>query len=216
MRDARHHRGDALHIAETQARADGAARQSAVNRVDQPACIRALALNPQLESADAADAQPPLQATHHAAEELAIGQQFREPGGIPHGEDPAEKIAVPADVFCAGVHYDVRAVEEGVLQGRGREGRVDEEEGPGGVGDLGVVGNVEGEAGGVDRGFEDKEIALGEGGGGAVEGEFGAGGEALVEGDDAVGAVVARADGDGAGVEEGEERVEGREPRGVR
>ena len=108
----------------------------------------------EFEGAEAADAEPALQAAHHAAEVLAVGEEAGQPGVVADGEDAAEEVGVPADVFGAAVHDDVGAVEEGVLQGGWGEGGVDEEVSAAAVGEGGVVGDVEGGAGGVDGGFE--------------------------------------------------------------
>lgn len=53
-------------------------------------------------------------------------------------EDPAEEVAVAAKVFGGAMEDVVCAMEEGVLEGRGREGGVDAEEGALGVCALGV------------------------------------------------------------------------------
>ena len=71
------------------------------------------------------------------------------------------------------------------------------------MGDGGVVGDVEGEAGGVDGRLEVEEVAFVQVVGFAVQGQnFGAG-QTDVQVQDAVAAMVAGADGDALGVEVG-------------
>ena len=129
MAHARDRRRDGLDIRQAEARADGAAGQGAVDGVDETGRVGGLARDAEFEGAEAADAEPTFQAAHHAAEVLAVGEEFGEPGVIPHGEDAAEEVGVAADVFGAAVKDDVGAVEEGVLQRGWGEGRVDEEVG---------------------------------------------------------------------------------------
>lgn len=83
------------------------------------------------------------------------------------------------------------------------------------MGFLGVRGDVEGCSFGIDRGFEEDDVALLEVVGVAVEIEFLQARETGEEGDYSMAAVVALADGDAAWVEEGESCVEGRETGGV-
>lgn len=83
------------------------------------------------------------------------------------------------------------------------------------MGFLCVGGDVEGCSFGVDGCFEEDEVALLELVGTAVQVELLEAGQAGEEGDYAVAAVVAFADGDAAGVEKGEGCVEGGEAGGV-
>ena len=121
-----------------------------------------------------------------------------------------------ADVLGPTVHNDVGSPAERVLQRRRRERAVDAEVRAARVRDVGVVLDVEGFAEGVYWCLEPEEIARVQVRRVAVEWKLLCAREALVEFEDAVAAVVAVADGDGLGVEEGEEAVEGREAGGVR
>lgn len=131
------------------------------------------------------------------------------------GKNTTKQVTVTAEILRAGVHDQIRAEEERVLYARWRERAIDDEVCAARVGFLCICRDVEGGAFGVDRGFEEDDVALLKGVGVAVEVEFLQARETGEEGDYAVAAVVAVADGDPAGIEEGEGCVEGRETGGV-
>lgn len=142
-------------------------------------------------------------------------EELTSPVIAPCGKNTTKQVTMTAEILGAGVHDQIRAEEERVLQARWCERAIDNEVCAARVGFLCVRGDVEGGAFGVDRGFEEDDVALLEGVGVAVEIESLQARETGEEGDYAVAAVVAFADGDPAGVEEGECCVEGGETGGV-
>lgn len=131
------------------------------------------------------------------------------------GKNTAKYIAMTAEILRAGVHDQIRAEEERILETRRCERAIDDEVCAARVCFLCVRSDVEGGAFGVDGGFEEDDVALLEVVGVAVEVEFLQARETGEEGDYAVAAMVAFADGDAAGVKEGEGCVEGGETGGV-
>lgn len=114
-----------------------------------------------------------------------------------------------AEILRAGVHDKVRAEVEGFLQTRRGECAVDDEEGAAGVSFFCEVGDVEGGAFWINRSFEEDDVSLAEVFWFAFEGQFFQACCAGEESYDTVAAVVAFADRDAAGVEEGESCMEG-------
>lgn len=174
----------------------------------------ALAHDAQLEGAQGADAQPALEAAEDGAEQHAVLQQ-RLPAvghGLAEGQHAAQHVGVAAKVLCAAVHDNVGAVAKGVLQRRGRKGRVDGEDGAGAVRPVGVVLQVKGLAGRVERGLDVDHVAGLEL---VVEVNLLQARQAVVDVDDAVAPVVAAAHGDALRVEVHNHGVEGGQPRGV-
>ena len=111
---------------------------------------------------------------------------------------------------------DVDAPGKGAQQRGRREGGVGGQDAAARARDAGEGLEVARLAGGVERRLDVQDVAraeLGEVGG--REGQLLQAGQLGEQADDAVAAVVAAADGDAAGVEEDEERVEGGQARGV-
>lgn len=200
------------------ARARPLARLLGGEPLHQALGVGALPAHAQLEGADAADAEPALEAAHDGAEEEALGAQARHPlGGAAgrDGEHAAEHVAVAAEVLGAAVHDDVDAEGEGVEQRRRGEGGVDGEHGARAPGLGGVEGEVARLARGVQRRLHVDEVPRPQLRVRAVEGERGEPRELGDDLDHAVAAVVAVADGDAPGVQEHEHGVEGRQARAV-
>ena len=114
----------------------------------------ALPLHAQLQCSEAAHTEPGFHAAHHAAEVRALVSQPLDPFFVAGGQDAAQQVRVPAEVFRAAVHDHVRALRERVLQAWWGKRAVNDEIRPAAVRFGRVGSDVAGLAGGVFGGLE--------------------------------------------------------------
>lgn len=133
--------------------------QGSVQPGDEFGGVLALALDADFQGPQTADTKPGLHVPHHGTEEDTVREKLLVPVFAFRGEHAAEDIAMPAEVLRAGVHDQIRAEEERILQAWRGEGAIDDEERAARVCFLRVVCDVEGCAFGVDRCFEEDHVA---------------------------------------------------------
>lgn len=115
------------------------------------------------------------------------------------------------EILRTGMHHNVRALAERILQSRRAKSRIDNQHRAPGMRLIRIRGDVEGDSFRVERCFEEDYIARLQEGRITVEWQFFKTRESGEEGYHAVAAVVAVRDGDAARVEEGERCVQGGE-----
>lgn len=159
-----------------------------------------LPLDTDLKRSETADAEPGLHVAHHTAEVESIAEELVIPFLALCNKHTTEDIGVAAEILRAGVHDQIGAEEEGVLDWRRGESAIHDEEGAARVGLLRIRGDVECYSGWVEGCFKEDDIASFEVCRWTVQRELLQACEAGDESDYAVAAMVVCAYGDAAWV----------------
>ncbi|KAJ6191100.1 hypothetical protein N7519_001121 [Penicillium mononematosum] len=117
---------------------------------NQPSRILASPLNPDLQRAQTPDPEPALHIPHHTAKRDSILKQLFRPIGSLGSKHATQHIAMSTEILRSGMHDDIRAPEERILQTRRCKRTIDNEECAAGMGFARVFLDAERRAQRVD------------------------------------------------------------------